>query len=95
MTEHTAAELIAKGYRRTSNKYRMVSRIDRADWLTVLAVHCRRAPADFYEIGAENPSGNWCGFYRRVLSKDTIEGLDPEVFKEIPSSDWDDCGFCE
>lgn len=98
MTEQqklTADELIALGYRRTSNKYRIVSRIDRPDWVTVLAVHCRRAPADFYQIGASDPEGNWCDYYRRVLSKDKIEGVDPEVFRAVPSSAWDNCGFCE
>jgi hypothetical protein len=87
-------ELAAMGYRRTSNKYGMLSRIDRADWIEVLAAHLRRAPADFYIPGEKFPAANWCDFYRRVLSKDTIE-IDPNKAREVPSSSYDPIGFVE
>lgn len=88
----TAADLIAKGYRRTSNKYRTVSRIDRPDWLNVLAINLHRAPADFYVPGESSPCGGWCDYYRRVISKDKIE-VSPEVYALIPGSGHDPVGY--
>jgi len=32
-------------------------------------------------------------FYRRNLSKDMIEELDPYIFKDIPPSGWDETGY--
>lgn len=94
MTEFTVEELIARGYRKVSNKYGRLSRIDRPDWLHLLAVHLGRAPADFYVPGAEKPAGNWCDYYRRVLSKDKVD-IDPQLARKAPSSDWDDIGYVE
>ena len=88
-----AAQLIAAGYRRTSNKYRMVSRIDRPDWLVVLAKELRRSPAEFYAPGEPDPAETWCDYYRRCLSRDTLERVDPDVFKLIPGSGWDPVGY--
>lgn len=88
-----AQRLIGMGYRRTSNKYLMVSRIDRPDWVTVLAQHLKRSPAELYEIGAPSPAARWCGFYRSVLSKDSLEGIAPEVHALIPHSAFDDVGY--
>ena len=68
-----ALRLSRMGYRRVSWAYRMVKRIDREDWVEVLAKYTNRAPADFYVIGEYAPSESWAGFYRRVLSKDCIE----------------------
>lgn len=84
--------LIAQGYRRTSNKYGMVSRIDRPDWIEVLAKELHRAPADFYVPGEPEPSGSWCDYYRRCLSKDTIT-LHVEVARQIPTSSHDPVGY--
>ena len=86
--------LTAMGYRRTSNKCGMLSRIDRPDWIQVLAVHLRRAPADFYVPGEDKPTGSWCDFYRRVLSKDTIE-IDPNLARQVPTSGHDPIGYVE
>lgn len=93
--ETEAKKLIAQGYRRTSNRYRMVSRIDHPDWITILAKHLHRSPAELYVPGEDHVSATWCDHYRRVLSKDTLEGLPEEVFKLIPGSGWDPCGYCE
>ena len=105
METRTAAELTALGYRRTSNKHRMVSRIDRPDWKEHLAAHLRRSVAELFIVGtnAENGlpivsdkvSGSWCDYYRRCLSRDTLEGLPEATFRAIPSSGWDSCGFVE
>jgi hypothetical protein len=91
-TDLSAAELIARGYRRTSNAWRMVSRIDRPDWVDVLARSLHRAPADFYVPGAARPAGNWCDYYRRCVSKDTLT-VSAETIGQIPSSGFDDCGY--
>lgn len=68
----TAQELTSLGYRKTSNAYCMVSRIDRDDWLDVLARerHCSRA--DFYSVDGSGVSDNHRDYYVRVHSKDTL-----------------------
>ena len=85
-----AKELMAKGYRRTSNKYRMITRIDREDWMHFLA---EKMPgscvADFMVKSgpdAGKPSPLWEDHYRRVYSKDSIENVAPGVFKWIEPS---------
>ena len=93
-TALTPEQLTAMGYRRTSNKYGMVSRVDRSDWVHVLAKELRRAPADFYVPGEAEPAANWCDYYRRVYSRDKLE-LDPIVARQIPTSTWDACGYIE
>jgi hypothetical protein len=44
----TAGELMLKGYRKTSNAYCMIARIDRSDWLEVMARKRNCSVADFY-----------------------------------------------
>lgn len=88
-----AARFTALGYRRSSNKYRILTRIDREDWVYKLAVRLRRAPADFYVPGEPNPSGSWCGWYRSCMSSDKFEGVEYEVFRLVPSSNHDSCGY--
>lgn len=89
-----AEELIALGYRRTSNKHKMISRIDRPDWLIVLAKNLRRSPAEFYVPGEREPAATWCDHYRRVHSKDTLE-VEEAVFRAIPGSGYDNCGYVD
>jgi hypothetical protein len=90
-----ADKLIAAGYRRTSNRYRIVSRIDRSDWVEILARHLHRAPADFYVPGEHSPSADWCDYYRRCLSADGFKGVTSEVFALIPGSGWDSTGYTQ
>ena len=85
--------LTAMGYRRVSNGHRGIARIDRPDWLDVLAKDLRRSPAEFYRPGEKDPAITWCDQYRRVYSKDTIHGVPEDVFKRIPGSGDSDCGF--
>lgn len=77
---HVAA-LVAKGYRRISNKYGMVARIDRPDWIEVL-------PANF----KRNANANAADYYRRCVSKDVLE-LPTSVAMMVPNSDNDAVGF--
>lgn len=103
-----AADLARRGYRRTSHKHRMVSRIDRPDWKERLAAHLGRSVAELYRMRETNPDriGNpgyevgdtvsplWCDFYRRVLSRDTLT-VSEEVAKLVPGSGWDPCEYVE
>lgn len=84
--------LIARGYRRVSNKHCRVARIDRPDWVWHLAEHLRRAPADFYVPGEPEPSACWADFYRRGLTKDVIQ-VAPEVSRLVKPSGWDPVGY--
>ena len=56
-----AYELLQKGYRRTSNAYCLVSRIDRDDWLQVLAKQLNCSVADFYKMDGTGVADN-CDF---------------------------------
>lgn len=84
----TGEEATLRGYRKVSNKYKLVARIDRPDWIDVLARSMRRSPAEFYVPGESLPAISWCDQYRRVYSKDQLK-LSSEEFKKVPSS-WDD-----
>jgi hypothetical protein len=79
-------DLIAKGYKRISNAHGHIARIDREDWLEVLAVMHNRAPADFIvRDGTGRPSPNWEDYYRRCVSED-IHTVSEEDIKKFPSS---------
>jgi hypothetical protein len=84
-TDLSAEELVRRGYRRTSNAYCMVSRIDRGDWLEVMAKRLR-CKAD------ELDPKKWADFYRRVYSQDNLT-VAPAVFRKIPTSNHDPVGF--
>lgn len=87
----TAQELISQGYRRVSNKYRDVSRIDRPDWEYVLAErHAPWNPREGLEWVRAIDSAD---FYRRCETKDEIKGVPEDVFRQIPSSNWDKTGY--
>lgn len=72
VVDMTAEQLMALGYRVTSNRHLMVSRIDQPDWLERLARHLGRPVADFTSPGDPWRIGGWADYYRRVLSKDTL-----------------------
>lgn len=79
------ARLAAMGYRRTSNAYCSVSRIDRPDWLYKLAENWKCAPADFYTAGTNKVTGMACDWYRCRLSADKMT-VDSKVIRHVPSS---------
>ena len=92
--QEEANKLMAQGYRRTSSRHRIVSRIDRVDWKIHMAKS--HSPWSLREglkwvvmLGLESGPDH----YRRCHSKDSIEGVNPEVFKLIKGSNWDECGF--
>ncbi len=67
-----AGNLHNQGYRRTSNKYKIVSRIDRDDWLDVLAKSMNCTRADFYKLDGSGVADNWKDHYIRCYSKDKL-----------------------
>lgn len=90
MTVHTtsasAEHLTARGYRRTSRRYGMVSRIDRPDWIAVLADHLHLTVEEAHRRWRLSPQ-QWEDFYRRVLSKDTITIGRIRALQVPPSAD--------
>jgi hypothetical protein len=84
MTDDEVRLIISQGYCRTSNKYGMLSRIDRPDWKAVMEMNFRRTLI----FG----NGQWESHYRRVYSKDTIE-LGGNNGSKFPSSDWNSVGY--
>lgn len=81
-----AAQLADMGYRKISAKHHIIARIDRPDWVDYMATQQNRAPSHFYRDGSSLPDAGAADHFRRVYAQDTIEGVNPEVFKLIPAS---------
>lgn len=77
-----ASELNQQGYRRCSNAYCMIARIDRDDWLDVLAKERRCSRADFYNVDGSGISNQHRDHYIRVHSKDE-HTVHPAVYHHI------------
>jgi len=75
-------QLAAKGYRRISAKHGTVARIDRPDWVDVLAEKLRRSPAEFYLPGETRPAEHWAEHYLRCFSKD-VWSMSPDEAREL------------
>lgn len=80
----TAHDLMKQGYRKTSNAYCRVSRIDREDWLDVLAKQRRCSRADFYNVDGSGIGDQHRNHYIRVFSNDT-HVVHPKVLKLVKS----------
>lgn len=79
-----AYELMKKGYRRTSNAYCIVTRIDRDDWVEVLAKQRRCSVADFYNIDGSGIGDQHRDHYVRCHSEDQLT-VHPTILRKIPS----------
>ena len=79
-----ATELMNKGYRRTSNAYCLVTRIDREDWVEKLARERHCSVADFYNVDGSGIGNQHRDYYVRCHSKDQ-HTVHPAVLKHIPS----------
>lgn len=75
----TAAQLTAAGYRRVSNSYRCVARIDRPDWKDVLAKYLCTTPDKLSGNGHEDS-------YRRIFAEDAIYDVPQHIYRKIPAS---------
>lgn len=77
-----ANELMEMGYRRTSNAYCSVARIDRDDWLDLLATKMRCCVADFYNKDGSGVGGHWKDHYVRMYSNDK-QTVSPSIIRKI------------
>ena len=84
--ETHAAELTSRGYRRISNKYGRIARIDRSDWRKQLDHRLRFA--------SESVQACWEDHYRRMYTTDK-QDVDPEIARLVPSSCQDYTGFID
>lgn len=80
-----AIVLAKSGYRRVSNKYRIVARVDRVDWQQYMEKEHPFSP------GVHNNAD----YYRRCESEDWIEAVPLAVFKRIPTSNHGAIGYRE
>lgn len=80
----TAEELTSMGYRRVSNKYGMVARIDRPDWL--------RYMREQHPNWADAPVSMIADYYRRCVSVDVLT-VPHEVALGVPTSCHDATGW--
>jgi len=88
-------DLIEMGYRRTSNRHGLISRIDREDWREEMAR--KHSPWSFEEgmnwvKALSFTPGGAEDHYRRCYSRDCIT-VTPEKAMKIPNSNWDPVGF--
>lgn len=93
--KHTIEYLKEKGYCRVSNKYRIASRLDKKDWEKIMA---KKHSSWDVEKGLSwvNSLGEGAeDHYRRCYSCDTIEGIEPALFKQLPTSSWTVLGYRE
>ena len=79
-----AHQLKKDGYRKTSNAYCLVTRIDREDWLEVLARERNCSIAHFYNADGSGISDDWRDHYVRCFSRDQ-HIVHPDVLKYIPA----------
>lgn len=79
-----AKELIEKGYRKTSNAYCRVARIDREDWVKVLAKERFCSVADFYNVDGSGIGDQHRDYYIRTHSKDELT-VHPLILRKIPA----------
>lgn len=93
-TNMSAEELIARGYRKTSNAYGHVTRIDRPDWVEFLAGKLGRSVAELYDPKTGKPAGTWADHYRTMYSDDT-HTVDFNTTRRIPTSGHDPVGFID
>lgn len=77
-----AKELFDLGYRKTSNAYCSVSRIDRDDWLVVLAKERHCSVADFYNVDGSGVGDQHRDHYVRSYSKD-VHTVHPAIIKKM------------
>ena len=82
-----AAELAFRGYRRVSNKYGTVARIDCANWRRELNNRLRRDTS-------KNPGICWEDHYRRCYSQDKLD-VGRETARLVPTSSHDYIGFID
>lgn len=76
---------IERGYRRISHKYLTVSRVDKRNWMETI-----KKENPYILLGLDQGADH----YRRCFSEDKIV-LPQEIFRQIPGSGHDPCGFID
>ena len=76
-------QYLRDGYRCISNKYRIIARIDRDDWLQVMATKMHCSVADYYNMDGSGVADHWKDHYVRVHSTDQISDVPYEVYMRI------------
>jgi hypothetical protein len=84
-----AAELTARGYRRTSRAHGLLARCDRPDWRDAMAA---THPAGMAWVEALERQGHAAEQYRRCHTRDRLT-VSRAVAQKVPSSDRDRTGF--
>jgi hypothetical protein len=77
-----AGKLQEKGYYKVSNAYCRVARIDRDDWLLVLAKSMNCSVADFYNVDGTGVSNRWRDHYVRCFSEDVLT-VSPSIIRRM------------
>jgi hypothetical protein len=82
VAEVFALELAKKGYIGVSNAYCQIGRIDRIDWLDVMARarHCSRA--DFYNVDGSGIGEQHREHYVRCHTKDLLT-VHPQIYQRM------------
>lgn len=75
-----AKDLTKRGYRGISNAFCIIGRIDREDWLTVLARARKCSVADFYNVDGSGVGDQHRDHYIRVHSEDTLT-VHPRIYQ--------------
>ena len=79
-----AGELTEMGYRKTSNAFCKIARVDREDWLEVMAKERRCCVADFYNMDGTGVSNRHRDAYIRSYSEDG-HTVSPAVLRRMQS----------
>jgi len=89
-----AERLTGYGFCRISNTAKMLSRIDKPNWVDLLAHHLHRETTEMERAIRQSPSSmaSWEDYYRRTLSESKIT-VDPEVYMLMPASGHTITGF--
>lgn len=79
-----AGELHNLGYRKISNSYCRIARIDRNDWVEVLAQSRRCSVADFYNVDGSGIGSSHRDYYIRCFSEDVLT-VHPQILRKLSS----------
>lgn len=82
VAEVFAVDLTKKGYRGISNAYCIIGRIDREDWLDVMAAQRNCSRADFYNVDGSGIGDQHKEHYVRCFTKDTLT-IHPMIYQRM------------
>lgn len=88
-----AEYLTIAGYRRTSNRYRIVARVDREDWKEHMAAEHSPWSEEQGLAWVEGLGDSAADFYRRCISTDKLTIASEAEFRKIPGSNHDPIGY--